>query len=457
MKPRTPRASRFLRRSPISSLSLLSAVVFLGGTAARVLPARNQPLAQPLSLTLGDAVRLALKQNPQHIISTILLGESERDRQAARAALLPQAGISASQLIENYNLQTVQRLEQATPSGRFQALQGKAGFSQSLLDFGAIRRYQIGREELNGTRARETVTREDVTNAVVAQYLLALNAFATRDAARSRVLLAQRLYEQAAHQQTTGVGVRIDTVRANVELQNERQRLIDAETLTHTTSYVLMELLELPRDREIQLADRLEFFNLPSFDPPAMIEQALARRPEMKAATSEQRVAALARLAAGEQSLPRLIFSGDVGADGSVPSQMIHMYTFGFALDIPIYTGGRIQAEREKATLEEKRIAEEKREIESRIVREVRSALDEIEAARQAVTVANLGLDLANEEVAQAERRFTAGVTTNIEVITAQDELARASDNHIQALYRFNQSRANVAHALGEIESTYAK
>lgn len=87
----------------------------------------------------------------------------------------------------------------------------------------------------------------------------------------------------------------------------------------------------------------------------------------------------------------------------------------------------------------------------------MKSALDELEAAKQAVTVANLGLDLANEEVGQAERRFTAGVTTNIEVITAQDELSRASDNQIQALYRFNQSRANLAHALGEIENTYTK
>jgi outer membrane protein TolC len=153
----------------------------------------------------------------------------------------------------------------------------------------------------------------------------------------------------------------------------------------------------------------------------------------MKAVASEQRAAALARQAAGEQRLPRLTFTGDAGADGSVPSQMIHTYTLGFSLDVPLYTGGRIQADKDKATLEEQRVAEERRELESRIVREVKSALDELEAAKRAVTVADLGLDLANDEVGQAERRFTAGVTTNIEVITAQDELARASDNQIQA------------------------
>lgn len=62
-------------------------------------------------------------------------------------------------------------------------------------------------------------------------------------------------------------------------------------------------------------------------------------------------------------------------------------------------------------------------------------ALDELESARTSVDAATLGLQLANDEVAQAERRFQAGVTTNIEIVTAQDELARASNNRINALY----------------------
>jgi len=102
-------------------------------------------------------------------------------------------------------------------------------------------------------------------------------------------------------------------------------------------------------------------------------------------------------------------------------------------------------------------VAEDRRAIEAQITREVRTAADELEAARKAVEVAELGLRLANDEVAQAERRFSAGVTTNIEVITAQDALARASNNEVEALYRFNQSRANLARAVGSIESTYAK
>ena len=49
-----------------------------------------------------------------------------------------------------------------------------------------------------------------------------------------------------------------DTTRAQVELQNERQNLIDAETSTHTTNYILAELLDLPRDQVPALLEAYE-------------------------------------------------------------------------------------------------------------------------------------------------------------------------------------------------------
>jgi outer membrane protein TolC len=73
------------------------------------------------------------------------------------------------------------------------------------------------------------------------------------------------------------------------------------------------------------------------------------------------------------------------------------------------------------------------------------------------VEVANLGVQLSKQEVEQARDRFQAGVANNIEVISAQDSLARASDNQIAALYRFNQARADVAHAMGQMEAVYGK
>jgi outer membrane protein len=434
-------------------------VLILHVAFPRVSSAQQQPAAPPapLQLTLKQAVQLALKQNPQRVIAQLLVSESDRNSQIARSALLPQAGIEAHGSVNQYNVQSIERAPKRAGLGLFQVIEAGPSFTQTLLNFQQIRAYQIGREGTHQARADEQTTREIVVNAVVDQYLQILRALATRDAANSRVALARRLYEQAGELQKTGIGLNIDTVRANVELQNERQNLIDAETLTHTTKYGLAALLDLPRDQDLEVADHLDFYDLPALEKEALLNQALVSRPEIRSLNSQQRIAKLSTDSAREQRLPQLDFSGFWFYQGSRFNNGIPAYTYELSLEFPLFTGGRIRAEEARAKLEEQHVAENRRQLEAQIVNEVKSALDELTAARNSVDVANLGLTLAQEEVAQAQRRFAAGVSTNVEVVTAQDALARASDNQIGALYQFNLSRASLARATGEIEAMYAK
>ena len=57
--------------------------------------------------------------------------------------------------------------------------------------------------------------------------------------------LAQALYDQAADLQKNGVGTGIDTLRANVQLQNEKQRLISRQTQLETSLFGLARLLNV--------------------------------------------------------------------------------------------------------------------------------------------------------------------------------------------------------------------
>ena len=96
-------------------------------------------------------------------------------------------------------------------------------------------------------------------------------------------------------------------------------------------------------------------------------------------------------------------------------------------------------------------------ELKNQIALEVKTSQAQLDAAQHEVEVANLGVNLAREEVSQARDRFQAGVANNIEVVSAQDALARANDNQIVALYRYNQARADLSHAIGQIEGLYSK
>ena len=173
--------------------------------------------------------------------------------------------------------------------------------------------------------------------------------------------------------------------------------------------------------------------------------------------TSQIKATELQKKAVKDQRLPKLSAGGGWSQQGLTPTSVIPVYTFGATVEVPIFTGGRIQAETAVADVELKKLAQSQQDLKNRIAQEVRSAIAELESAKVQVEAANLGINLATEGVTQAQDRFKAGVANNIEIVTAQDDFARANDNQILALYRYNQSRADLARATGQMEALYAK
>jgi outer membrane protein TolC len=416
--------------------------------------------ATPLRLTLHDAVATALKENPQVQIATLSFAESQEDKSIARSALLPQAGVEVFDRAMRFNIYSEFGSKFpgiAEHSGPFQFFQGGPGVTMPLLDLTLWRRWQAAHQGVNASQAQETTVREQVVLLVVSQYLAGMRADAAVKAAQSRVDLAQALYDQANDLQKHGVGTGIDTLRANVELQNEKQRLLEAETQQKVALYGLSRLLNLEPQREIELADTPSFYETPEMDASRSLEQAYETRPEMKALAARAQMAELARRGASESRLPTVNFAGTVGQQGLSAPSAIPAYVYQVTVDVPLFTGGRIHAEIAKADLELKKVDREREDLRNQIALEVKTSQAQLDAARHEVDVANLGVKLAQEEVAQARDRFQAGVANNIEVVSAQDALARANDNQIGALYGYNQSRADLSHAIGQIEGLYSK
>jgi outer membrane protein TolC len=414
----------------------------------------------PLKLTLRDAVNLALKQNPRVILANLETARSEQDQALASSTLLPQVGASVSELTRRANLQAQMGLSfPGLPRhvGPFEVFQAGVGVQAPVFDLTLWRRYRSSKIGVEATRAAETGAREESILLVVSQYLGAQRAAAEMEAAQSRVNLAQTLYEQAADVQKAGVGTGLDTLRANVQLQNERQRLIVARTQLETALFALARLLSLEPTQQIELADRVSFFETPPVELQKTLESAWNTRPEMREIALREQQAELARRSAGEQRLPRVTLNGSWAQQGLSPASVIPAYQFQLGVDLPLFTGGRIEAQRAEADIALRQLQERQRDLRNRIAQEVRTAAARLESARNEVDVANMSVQLATQEVEQSRDRFQAGVASNIEVVSAQDALARANDNQIAALYRFNQARAELAYAGGGMEALYSR
>ena len=381
------------------SLIVAPTVTHAQGTNKQSVLSGNGP-TQVLRLTLDQAVGLALKQNPTAQIAILQAAQSEQDKNIARADLLPQANAKISDEAQKVNLQAQFGGKTPFPGfpktlGPYQVFSAGPSFGGPVFDLTLWRRYQAAQSTVNSSKANSLSTREQVILLVVSQYIGTLRAMANVEASQSRVSLAQALYDQAADLQKEGVGTGIDTLRANVELQNEKQRLIQAETDRETSLFGLSRLLNLDPRQAIELGDSLSFFDTPQPEVEPSIELALVERQEWKALESQMKTAEFQKKASQDSRLPSLRFDGDFAYVGTSGSTTLPTYTYQASVNMPLFTGGRIHAQIVRADLEIKKLGQQKDDLRNQIALDVKSALLNLQSARNEVQVANLGVQLS--------------------------------------------------------------
>jgi len=294
--------------------------------------------------------------------------------------------------------------------------------------------------------------RELVVLVAVNLYLEAISASSRIDVARAQLETAQVLLRQAQNLKGSGIVAGIDVLRADAQVQRQRQRLIVAENDFEKAKLRIGRAIGLPPGQPIQLTTNIPYAPLAPVALEKALQDAFANRADYQAAAQRVAAAEARARAASAERLPSLTFDADYGAIGQQVSNAAATYSFGANLRVPIFEGGRAQGRMIEADAELRREQAVYADLRSRIDEEVRSAYLDVGAAAQQVDTAQTSVDLATQELAQARDRFAAGVSDTIEVTRAQESQARASEDYISALYQHNVSKAALARAVGIAE-----
>ena len=443
------REAGFARPRLLSALALGALLASASATQA----------AEPLKLSLKQALDIALKQSPQVQIADLDQAKAQEDARAARGGLLPSLSANAQGTRTKQNLDAF--LGIPTPGGPhvvgpFNAGSIGVNAETPLFDLSLWHRWKAAKADASAAQAQALGAREQVTALVVGQYFSAQRAEAAVKASEFRVQLATALGQLAEDQQQAGVSTGLDTLRAKVQLQTERHRLIQAQTQLKTASYALVRLLALDPATDIEVTDGLATPAVPGMDFETAYHQGLAERPEMAELKAEAASAQSKKSAARALRLPSIVATGSYASNGLEGQPWVPVYQIGIGVKVPLFVGGRVSAEVAKARLQEQLVAQREKALEAQVGLEIRTAQARLESARNEVDVTTEAVNLSQQELDQARHRFEAGVTSNIEVVEAQAALADANDQQIDALYRLNQARADLALATGSLESLYA-
>jgi outer membrane protein TolC len=286
---------------------------------------------------------------------------------------------------------------------------------------------------------------------VAKAYLAALRTQADTDTAQANVDLAQALLKQAENQKSAGTGTGIDVTRAKVQLSNERQRLLVATDARRRTRLQLLRAMNLRLDTDLELTDKLAYVPVDALTLEQAQAEALKSRADLAAQREREDNARLSSSATRMERLPSVAAFADYGSSGSWIGNSLPTRTYGISVRVPIFDGGRREARRAEASSQYRQEKIRSEDLKEQVELDVRLALDTLRSAEQQVKVAEEGLGLAENELAQARRRYEAGVASGLEVTDAQTRLERGRYNQVDALFNFNQARIDLGQALGTI------
>ncbi|PYT19080.1 MAG: hypothetical protein DMG59_01755 [Acidobacteria bacterium] len=419
----------------------------------------NAQRTLPLSLKRAVEIALAPEGSPRVALAEESIKQAEMRAAEARAAFLPDLETSVQDRRQTTNLHAF-GLNFPTPPGfsfpsivgPFNVFDARATAQQSVFDFSSIRKYQASRAGVAATKADFDATRNQVSDQVARAYLACLREDATLETARANVELSEALLKLAQSQKSAGTGTGIEVTRAQVQLANDRQRLIFTENERRRAVLQLLKTMGLKLDSEVNLTDKLVYQPADVLGLEALLEKARKARAELKAQQQRQETARLNYGGVKAERLPSVASFADYGSIGMGLVGVQPTYTYGISLKVPVFDGGKRDARRAESLSQYRQEQVRTRDLEDQIELEVRLALDSLRSAMSQVETAREGLTLAENELAQARRRYQAGVTNSIEVTDAQTRLDRARDNHIAALYNYNLARLDLATATGSIE-----
>ncbi len=402
----------------------------------------------PASLTLKDAIGLALQYHPSLRAAKANVQSSEASLTIARSAYFPSLSVTG----------TASRTDGAfvfNPSfpPRIQSYDNYTSalsLQQTIYDFGKTDGKVSGTHEfLNASEQDYEGSRLAVISNVEVAYYGVLQASKVVDVNNETLAQTEAHLKEAQAYYAVGTRPQIDVTTAQVNVANARVNLIRAKNQLRLAGLQLENAMGVHSDSPYALSDTL---GVESFTAPLDSVKAVALESRQDLLSARARLLGSQSLvtSASSQRLPTLAAAGTWNWSGfNFPLQS--RWNAGVTLSFPLFQGFGIdaQVDQAEANLESSQAALSLT-IENALLDVEQNYLSLKEASDRIDATAKL-VGQATENLKIAEGRYNFGVGSAIEITDAQVTLANARLINIQALFDYNTSYIKLKRAMGTL------
>ena len=404
---------------------------------------------QSIRLSLADAQRLAIQNNPQFSSAKYIAAAAAQVPNQYKANLLP----SLSGNVTSVGADSGSRI--AAGGLNNPVIYDRVGsgltINQLVTDFGRTSNL-IGMAKLQAAAQDQVTeaTRADILLATSSAYFSVLSAQAVLKVVDETVKTRQTVVDQVtalvdiAKSKST-----VDLSFANVNLSSARLLQVQAQNDLKAAEARLAAAMGLPGEPNFVLTEE----PMPEVMPDrvqSLIDTAVQNRPELKDLRLQQ--SAAERFAKAEHALfyPTLGVTSTAGFAPAAEAQISSRYgAIGLNISVPIFSGGLFRSRQTEAELKARAAAENVNDLQYRVIRDVRvaflnatTAYDRIGLTKQLLDQAQLSMDLA-------QNRYDLGLADIVELSQAQLNLTSAQIANTTARYDYQAQRVLVDYQTG--------
>jgi outer membrane protein len=430
------------------------ALVALLGAAPLAAQQRDTTAPPPRAVTLAQAIKLAEQVQPRVVQAQANVEDAGARLRTAKGQYLPNLQFSSSG--SNFRAGGAPRLDQATGQiipGGSSSTSLSTNLSASLDLFTGFRRGA----DVRSARASTAAADASLVDARFQQRLATTTAFfgalSNAELKRVREASVKRAEEQlkvSVAKLHAGSATRSDSLRSLVTLGTAQLQLVQADAQLAASEAALARLIGAP-GRVAALDDSTFHRVITSIDTAALLSDARAASPQVRAAEASAAAADASVRSARSAYWPSLTLAANTGFNGN-NSQDYRLYNSRqVSLQLSWSLFNRFNREQQIALQESARdvavatASDTRRAVESGLIEQI-AALD---AARTQIDITATSVAAATEDLRVVQERYRLGVATIVDVLTSQEALTQAQVDEVSARYAYLTAKAQIEALIG--------
>jgi outer membrane protein TolC/preprotein translocase subunit SecF len=430
---------------------IIACVLLAGGKEASAEPVKQ-------SLTLSQAVELALKQNSVLKIGRLKITENDQKIVSARAQYFPLLSndtkviaLSDKQLVTisagslgNVNGSPFPNNDVKLNQGSSAILYSETTLAQPLTQLLKIHEAnQVARADRGIAEAELTKSANETVFAVHQLYYALLIASKERDAAQASVTASQEDLREAGEALKAGNVLDVAVTSAKANLLQGRQSLIAAENSISDVTSELNDLLGLPSDTILDVTEA-GLPELTELTKDQSYEDARAKNGELLAARETLEKSSHVVRAARYEYIPDLTIFAKYGYQDGAPFLDKNVGIFGAELTWNIFDWGKRKGEIGQRVAQQSQAEENLARIDKRIGIEIDKAYRKLDRSKQMVDVTREVLSMCQENARLSKNGLKAGTVTAAKHAETVAALRKAEMGELQASLEYRLARDEV-------------